>query len=168
MRLLLEEDAQQKAHPAAVGDPLRREPLELRLRGRRVQPVGQRRRTSKARFVRGQKIGLAGAAHQDQLRGEVADPGQLLELGERVIGVQRPQPLGIEYAGLRRIGERAQVVELARAEAAKGPELAQPGGGWEGKALVAVDVDRVSQLTGDPFVLIEDYQDQYKALWGVS
>ena len=32
----------------------------------------------------------------------------------------------------------------------------------------AVTQDNVDQLTGDPYVLIEDYQAQYKALWGVS
>ena len=32
----------------------------------------------------------------------------------------------------------------------------------------AVVQENVDQLTGDPYVLIEDYEAQYKALWGVS
>jgi ribose transport system substrate-binding protein len=30
----------------------------------------------------------------------------------------------------------------------------------------AITSDNVDQLTGDPYVLIEDYEAQYKALWG--
>ena len=150
--LLFQEHTQQKAHPAPIRPPIRRQPLELRATRRRVESVGQGHCARQARLARGQNVGRAGATHQDQLRGEGADAGQSLEPFERLVGRQRPQRVRVEHALLRGLRERPQVAGLAGRQPAQALQPLQAGRIGEGELPVAVDIDLMAQLGGHPLL----------------
>jgi hypothetical protein len=96
--------------------------------------------------VEGQVVGVAGPAEQDELGREVPDPRELLELGQRLVAGQGPQPVAVQPADGGRLAQRAEVLHLAGEQPREPVEGGQAGRGGEGVADVAVHVHGLAQL----------------------
>jgi hypothetical protein len=79
--------------------------LKLLVGGRLRQVVGEGYGAGEAGLMAGNSVGDPRAAQQDELGGEVSDAGQLLELGDGILGGQGEQPGGVEAAVKRGGGD---------------------------------------------------------------
>ncbi len=102
--------------------------------------------------MHGQMVGVAGPAEEHQLGREVADPLELLQLGQGLFAGQPAEPGPVEPAVGGRVAQCPEVLDLACEQPREPLQPGQPARAGEGMADVAVDVDRLAQLGRHPLL----------------